>query len=196
MFCRFCGAHIADDSVFCAKCGKRLGVAEPNPRVANIVKTLRLKTPYPYFAMILIGFVAWALMPRHTHADYSHIKWSIEVGKKLDIPENNVYQQYMSLVLENTGSTAIRDVPVEIVAKIEPVKPAEVDVDFLARRLVIMLGGKPMPLVVILSDTIQAGAKRRYELGGSIQAEAPFRVTYEVRPEDSTTVLASTVVER
>ena len=84
----------------------------------------------------------------------------------------------------------------EIVAKIEPVKPAEVDVDFLARRLVIMLGGKPMPLVVILSDTILPGAKRRYELGGSIQAAAPFRVTYEVRPEDSTTVLANTVVER
>jgi hypothetical protein len=196
MFCRFCGAHIADDSVFCAKCGKRLGAAVPNPRLQKIVTTLRLKTPYPYFAVILIGFLVWALEPGKTHADYSHIKWSIEVGKKLDIPESNVYQQYMSLVLENTGTSPVSDVPVELQARIEPVKRAEVDVDFVARRLVVMMGGKPMPLVVILAGTTAPGAKRRFELGGNIQAEPPFKVTYEVRTEDSQSMLASTVVER
>src|SRR5437667_3552415 len=131
MSCRYCGAHIPDDSHFCSKCGKRLGAAT-HPRLQKIVATLRLKTPYPYFAIILVTFVAWALGPRQTHADYSHVKWSIEVNKKLDVPENNLYQQSLSLVLENTGATPVREVPVEIRARIEPPKPAEVDVDFAA----------------------------------------------------------------
>ena len=33
MFCRYCGSHIPDDSLFCAKCGRRLGPRE-NPRQA------------------------------------------------------------------------------------------------------------------------------------------------------------------
>ena len=195
MFCRYCGAHIADDSLFCAKCGKRLGAAV-HPRLEKLIAKLRLKTPYPYFVILFLAFVVWAIGPRRTHADYSHIKWSIEVDKKLDIPQNNIYHQNMSLVLENTGSSPVSEVPVELLARIEPMKPAEVDVDFVARRLVIMLGGKPMPLVVILSGTVAPGAKRRFHMGGSIQAEAPFKVTYEVRQEDSETVLTSYVVER
>ena len=195
MFCRYCGAHIPDDSAFCSKCGKRLG-AVTHPRFEKIVATLRLKTPYPYFAIVFLGFLAWAFAPRQTRADYSHIKWSIEVDKKLDIPENNLYQQSMSLVLENTGPTPVREVPVELRARIEPPEVGEVDVDFVARRLVIMYRGKPLPLVVILSGAVEPGSKRRYAMGGSIQAEAPFKVTYEVRPEDSQTVLANYVVER
>ena len=52
MFCRYCGSHIADDSLFCAKCGKRLGVRE-NPRVARIVAaicdSLEGEPPYTVF---------------------------------------------------------------------------------------------------------------------------------------------------
>ncbi|MBI4472813.1 MAG: zinc-ribbon domain-containing protein, partial [Acidobacteria bacterium] len=70
MFCRYCGSHIADDSLFCAKCGKRLG-KRANPRLEKIVQTLRLKTPYPYFAVLLLVFVGWTIAARKSHADYS-----------------------------------------------------------------------------------------------------------------------------
>src|SRR2546427_7616146 len=73
MFCRYCGSHIPDDSLFCAKCGKRLGPRE-NPRVTKIVQTLRLKTPYPYFALLFTLFIAWTIISRPTHADYSDRK--------------------------------------------------------------------------------------------------------------------------
>src|SRR5262245_483600 len=182
MFCRFCGAHIADDSLFCSKCGKRLGTAG-NPRIEKIVAKLRLKTPYPYFGILLLAFVIWAIGPRRTHADYTNLKWTIEVDKVLDVPKNHVYQQRMALVLENMGPSAVSNIPVDVVAHIEPAQPAEVDVDYLARRFVIMLEGKPIPLGLILSETVPSGAKRRYAIDGNIQAEPPFKVTYEVRQE-------------
>src|SRR5262245_62203512 len=101
MFCRYCGTHIADDSLFCAKCGKRLGARE-HPRLEKIVRTLRLKTPYPYFAVLLILFIGWALGPRQTHADFSHLKWKIELDRQLNVPEDNLFQQSLSLVVENS----------------------------------------------------------------------------------------------
>ena len=195
MFCRYCGFHIPDDSVFCPKCGKRLG-PRSHPRLEKIVATLRLKTPYPYFAILLVVFVAWVIAARQSHADYSHMKWSIEAGKNLDIPESNTYLQNLSLILENTGSTPVAEVPVEVRARIEPAQPAEVDVDLMGRRLVIMSGGKPIPLVPILSDTVAPGAKRRYDMGVGIQAQPTFKVTVEVRTDDSRTLLASYVVQR
>jgi hypothetical protein len=47
----------------------------------------------------------------------------------------------------------------------------------------------------VLGDPIQPGAKRRYLLEGRIEADPPFKVTYEVREEDQTPVLASIAVE-
>lgn len=36
MYCRFCGQEIADESVYCAKCGKHLGSgAAPKDTVQN-----------------------------------------------------------------------------------------------------------------------------------------------------------------
>ena len=195
MFCRYCGAHIADDSVFCAKCGKRLG-SDMNPRVEKIVRTLRLKTPYPYFILLFVAFIAWAIGPRQTHADYSNLKWSIELDKKLDVPQNKLYHQNFWLVLENTGSSTVSEIPVDVAANIEPQQNAEVMMDFNQRRLVIMHLGKPLPVLLILSDKLKPGAKRRYAMDGSVQAETPFKVTYEIREQDSSTVLASYVVER
>ncbi|PYS27031.1 MAG: hypothetical protein DMG11_17810 [Acidobacteria bacterium] len=60
MFCRYCGAYLPDDSIFCAKCGKRLGRRE-NPRLAKIAQTLHLKTPYPYFALLVFFFIVWTI---------------------------------------------------------------------------------------------------------------------------------------
>jgi len=195
MFCRYCGSHIPDDSLFCAKCGKRLGPRE-NPRLAKIVQRLRLKTPYPYFALLFTLFIAWTIISRPTHADYSHLKWSFEVDKKLDLPQESLFAQALSLVVENTGAVAVREIPIELSAKIEPPKRADVEADFLGRKLLILQQGHSLPLTVVLAGELLPGAKKRILLNGSIMAEPPFKVTYEVREEDRQPVLTSYVVER
>jgi hypothetical protein len=195
MFCKYCGSHIADDSIFCSKCGKKLGPRE-SPRLAKVVRTFRLKTPYPYFALLLVAFITWAAGPRQSRADYSNVKWSVEQDRKIDLRDDNLFQQSFSLVVENTGITAIQDVPVELSAKIEPQKNAEVVASFQARKLLIMQHGRPLPLVVVLADRIEPGAKKRYVLEGAIQAAPPFKLTYEVREEGQSAVLANYVVER
>jgi len=195
MFCRFCGAHISDDSLFCAKCGKRLGPRE-NPRVAKIVETLRLKTPYPYFILLLLLFVTWTIGSRATHADYSHLKWSFELDKKLDLPKSNTFEQALSLVVENAGPVGVQEIPIELRARIEPMKQADVEADFLGRKLLILQEGHTLPLVVVIAGQIPPGGKKRILLNGTITAEPPFKVTYEVREEDRQPVLANYVVER
>ncbi len=195
MFCRYCGSHIPDDSLFCAKCGKRLGPRE-NPRLTKIVQRLRLKTPYPYFALLFTLFIAWTIISRPTHADYSHLKWSFEVDKKLDLPQENLFAQALSLVVENNGAVAVREIPIELSARIEPPKRADVEADFLGRKLLILQQGHSLPLTVVLAGELLPGAKKRILLNGSIMAEPPFKVTYEVREEDRQPVLTSYVVER
>jgi hypothetical protein len=195
MFCRYCGSHIADDSVFCAKCGKRLGTRE-NPRVENVVRKLRLRTPYPYFAVLVALFILWIAWPKGSRADYSHLKWSFELDKKVDVPSEHTYQQALSLVVENTGPAPVSEVPIELRATISPPKRADVEADFLGRRLLILQQGHTLPLTVILAGTIPSGTKKRILLNGNISAEAPFKVTYELRDEDGRSILASYVVER
>ena len=195
MFCRFCGASIAEDSVFCAKCGKRLGTRK-NPRVDKVVQKLRLKTPYPYAAILIIAFIVWAAWPTGSRADYSHLKMSFELAKKLDTPAEHLYQQALSLVIENTGPAPIAEIPVELRATIEPVQKADVEADFLGRRILILQQGHPLPLIVAIGGTVASGAKKRLVFNGNIHAEAPFKVTYEVRDASGRTVLASYVVEQ
>jgi hypothetical protein len=195
MFCRYCGSHIADDSVFCAKCGKRLGTRE-NPRVENVVRKLRLRTPYPYFAVLVALFILWIAWPKGSRADYSHLKWSFELDKKVDVPSEHTYQQALSLVVENTGPAPVSEVPIELRATISPAKKADVEADFLGRRLLILQQGHTLPLTVILAGTIPSGTKKRILLNGNISAEAPFKVTYELRDEDGRSILASYFVER
>jgi len=195
MFCRFCGAHLLDDSVFCAKCGKKLG-RTPNPRLEKISRILRLRTPYPYAVFLFLAATIWVMKPHAAPVDYSGLKWTLQADRKVDNPEEKLFQQGFSLVMENTGSKAVREIPVELRAKIEPMQRAEISATFLGRRLLIMNAGKPLPLIVILSDEVQPGGKRSFLLEGSIQAEPPFKVTYEIREENSATVLASYVVAR
>ena len=195
MFCRYCGSHISDDSVFCAKCGKRLGRRE-NPRLTKIVETLHLKTPYPYFTVLVVLFVTWTIVSRPTHADYSHLKWSFELDKKLDLPTSDIFEQALSLVVENTGATAAQEIPIELSARIEPVKQADIEADFLGRKLLILQQGHTLPLVVVIAGQIPPGSKKRILLNGTIRAEPPFNVTYEVREEDRQPLLASYVVEK
>src|SRR4051812_40455880 len=98
MFCRYCGSHIAEDSLFCAKCGKRLGPRQ-NPQLEKFVQKFYLKTPYPYAAMLILLFLIWAAWPKASHADYSHLKWTFELDKKAASPADHLYQQALSLVL-------------------------------------------------------------------------------------------------
>ena len=195
MFCRYCGAAIAADSVFCPKCGKRL-THSSNPRLDNLVRKLQLKTPYPYFALLLIVFVAWAAWPKPRPSAYTAVKWSIEQDKALDLAQENRYEQSLSLVLENKGNVPVKEIPVDIVAHIEPQKKAEVVIGFLGRRLDIMQAGQSLPLTIVLSDPIDPGAKRRYFLEGAITAKPPFKLTYDVREEASPNVLASYTVQK
>lgn len=193
MFCRFCGAHLLDDSVFCSKCGKNLG--RGNPRLEKVSKLLRLRTPYPYAVLLLVLVLAWALSPHSAPFDYSTLKWTLESNRHLDLPNENLFQQGFSLIVENTGNKAVRDVPVELSAKIEPAKPADIRASYLGNPISLMEHGKPLPLGLILSDEIAPGGKHNFLIDGSIEAQPPFRVTYEVRDENSETVLANFVVE-
>jgi hypothetical protein len=195
MFCRYCGAYIAEDSLFCAKCGKKLGKRE-NPRLAKIVQTLRLKTPYPYFALLIVLFITWAAWPKGTRADYSRLKWSFELDKKAEDPAEHSFLQALSLVVENTGPSPVAEIPIELRAKIEPAQRADVEAGFLGRRLLIMQKGYTLPLTVILAGTVPSGAKKRYPMNGTITAEPPFKVTYEVRDEDGAAVLATYIAEQ
>jgi hypothetical protein len=195
MFCRFCGSHIAADSLFCAKCGKRLGPRE-NPRLDNIVRTFRLKTPYPYAILLISLFITWTVWPTGSRADYSHLKWSFELDKKNEVPGEHLYQQALSLVVENVGAEPVAEIPIELRAKIEPAKRADVEADFLGRRLLILQQGHTLPVTVIVGGTIPSSSKRRVLLNGNITAEAPFKVTYEVRDDSGKTVLATYVVEQ
>jgi len=195
MFCRYCGAHILEDSLFCAKCGKRLG-RSAHPRLEKFVTKYRLNTPYPYFALLLLVAIVWAAIPHKTTFDYSKIKWSIEMDRKLDVSEDNLYRESLSLVVENTGTTPIRGIPIEVHARIEPSKTADVLAAFPGDREMVIAGGKPRPIAVVLSDTIAAGAKRRYALDENVQAQPPFKVTMDVLQVDAKTLLASYVLER
>ena len=194
MFCRYCGAHLLDDSVFCSKCGKNLG--RGNPRLEKVSKILRLRTPYPYAIFLVLVVAVWALTPHAAPFDYTNLKWTLESNRKLDLPDENLFQQGFSLILENAGSKAVRDIPVELSARIEPEQSAEIAATFLGTHLPIMERGKSLPLTVVLSDEIQPGGKRNFLIDGSIEAQPPFKVTYEIRAENSETVLTNFIVER
>jgi hypothetical protein len=145
--------------------------------------------------LLLTLFIGWTIGSRPTHADYSHLKWSFELEKKLDLPQENTFEQALSLVVENTGA-AVREIPIELSARIEPPKRADVEADFLGRKLLILQQGHTLPLVVIVAGELPAGGKKRILLNGTITAEPPFKVTYEVREEDRQPLLTSYVVER
>ena len=195
MFCRFCGAHLLPDSLFCAKCGKRTGQSE-NPQWERVSKTLRLRTPYPYAILLILLVTIWALSPHAAPVDYSNLKWTLSQNRKLDLPVENLFQQSLSLVLENSGSKAVKDIPVDFNARIEPSQPAEIAATYLGNRLTLMERGKEVPLGLILSDEVRPGSKRTFLLEGSIQAQPPFKVIYEVREEGTEKILADFVVER
>jgi hypothetical protein len=196
IFCRYCGAAIADDSLFCAKCGRKLA-RRVNPRLEKIVSVLRLRTPYPYAAFLIVAAALWLFWPDGQPAvNYTGLKWTLKSNRKLDLPDEKLYQEGFSLILENEGSAMVRDIPVDFSAKIEPEQHADIEARFLGHRHLVMQRGKPFPLTVILADEVAPGKKHTFGIEGSIHAEVPFKVTYEIRERDSRNLLASYVVER
>ena len=187
MFCRHCGADVADDSRFCSKCGKSL---DPPP-VVGLLASLRLNTPYPYAALLFFGFALWALDPLAPSTDYSQIRLELELRGESGYPDENIYRHHLSLIVENIGSEPVSEIPVEIRARVEPDQPAEIVSDFLGRQLVILENGESLPLIVILSDEVASGEKRRYSIDGIVRTMPPAGVTYEVLIEDTGQVLAS-----
>ncbi len=190
MFCRHCGADVLDDSRFCSSCGKSL---DPAPVVErpSLAAKLRLNTPYPYAALLFFGFALWVIGPPETQTDYSQIRLELELRGESGYPDENIYRHHLSLIVENVGTEPVSEIPVEIRARVEPDQPAEVVSDFLGRQLVILQNGESLPLIVILSDEVASGEKRRYAIDGIVTTVPPAGVTYEVVVEDTGQVLAA-----
>ena len=190
MFCRHCGANVPDDSRFCSKCGKSL---DPPPVVGrpNLSARFRLNTPYPYAALLFFGFVLWTIGPPETPTDYSQIRLELELRGESGYPDENIYRHHMSLIVENIGNEPVSEIQVEIRARVEPDQPAEIVSDFLGHQLAILQNGESLPLIVILSDEVAGGEKRRYAIDGIVRTMPPAGVTYEVLVENTGQVLAA-----
>ena len=118
------------------------------------------------------------------------------MDRKLDVAADNLYRESLSLIVENTGTTPVRYIPVEVHARMDPPKTADVLAAFAGDRELVIDGGKPRAITVVLTDSIGAGTKRRYALDENVQAAPPFKVTIDVLQNDAKTVLASYVLER
>ena len=190
MFCRYCGASIQADSEYCSKCGKRL-ISAPSPRVQALVRLLRLESPYPYAGVLFILFALWIVQPRQSNVDYTQIHIELELEGESGRPEENIFRHHLSLIVENVSAEPLREIPVEFRVRIEPERTGEVVSDFLGRRLVIHRDGESLPLLVVLTDLIEAQEKRRYTIDGIVTMTPPAEVTYEVLAEGTGEVLAS-----
>ena len=190
MFCRYCGASIQADSEYCSKCGKRL-LTSPSPRVQALVRTLRLESPYPYAGVLFIFFLIWVVQPRQSNVDYSQVHLELELQGESGRPDENIFRHHLSLIVENVSAGPLREIPVEFRVRIEPERTGEVVSDFLGRRLVIHRDGESLPLLVVLTDLVEAQEKRRYPIDGIVTMTPPADVIYEVLAEGSDEVLAS-----
>ena len=189
MFCRFCGTSTLPDSRFCSKCGKRLVAGRS--RAGLIVRKSPLKTPYPYAAILFLSFLLWAAQPDRPAFDYTDVSLELELVGKSELRTSNLYRHHFSLIVENVGSAPLNDIPVEIRAYVEPDQMAQVESDFLGRRILIMRDGIQVPLIIILQDDVGVSDKRRYSIDGIVTSVPPFRITYEILTEDSNLVLSS-----
>ena len=190
MFCRFCGAQLLANSLFCAHCGKRLSAA-PVAAENRLVRKLRLKTPYPWAALLLVLFFGWALLPDSVATDFSTITLELELQAESSTPEEAIFRHYLSLVVENVGETPIRDIPVELHATVIPEQPVEVVSEFRGGRFIVLSDADARPITLILSDEIAAHEKRRFPIDSIVTTQPPAEVTYTLVLEGSSEVLAS-----
>jgi len=187
MFCRHCGSAILPDSQFCSKCGRRL--APGVHRFDGLIRTLRLKTPYPYAILVFLGFLLWTMAPDGPEFDYTTVRFEFELAGESSAPEQDLYRHHFSLIVENVGGGPVPEVPVELVARLEPSGVGEVEADFLGRRLVLLRGPLDFPLIVVLGDPLDVAEKRRYNIDGWVTAPPPFEIAYEIREPGTGNVL-------
>ena len=190
MFCRFCGAQLLINSVFCARCGKQL-TAAPVAAESRLASKLRLKTPYPWAALLLVLFFGWALRPDSVAPDFSTIVFELELQAESSAPEEDIFRHYLSLVVENVSGTPIRDIPVELHATVIPEQAVEVVSEFRGGRFVVLHDADARPITLILSDEIAANEKRRFPIDSIVTTRPPAEVTYTLVAEGSSEVLAS-----
>jgi hypothetical protein len=118
------------------------------------------------------------------------------MDRQFDVPDENLFRDSLSLVVENTGTKSIKGIPIQLQARIEPAKVADVKAAFPGDQELLIKAGKPQPVDIVLNDAIPAGSKRRYVLDGSVQAIPPFKVTFLILKDDSKTILTNYVLQR
>jgi hypothetical protein len=180
MVCRFCGARIPEDSRFCSRCGKGVSAGE-GPVASGLVGRLRLKTPYPWAGALFVVFLAWTAWPGESGVDLSTLSLELELEGESGSPEENLFRHYLSLVVENRGTSPVAEIPVELVAAIEPGQPVDLVSEFRGERFVVLRDGEARPLTLILSDEIPASGKRRFPIDSVVTTQAPAEVTYTIR---------------
>jgi len=190
MFCRFCGARILEDSLFCSKCGKRLAGDRRSGSDTGGWR-VRLKSPYPWAVLLFLAFVVWTVRPDSPGVDPSALALELELEGESSVADANVFRHYLSLVVENRGSGPVGEIPVEFQASIVPDQDAEVVSEFRGGRFVVLRNGQSLPLILILDDEIAPSEKRRFPIDSIVTTAPPAEVTYTVRSEASGEVLAS-----
>lgn len=188
MFCRYCGARIEADSIFCSRCGKN--VAEVAPGAAP-PGWHRLKTPWPWAGLVFLAFLTWALVGGGEAPDLSHLAMELELVDHSEVPDQGLFRHHLSLVVENQGDEPVAEIPVDLLATLTPDQDVEVVAEFRGNRFVILSGGEARPLVLVLADELAGSEKRRFPIDTLVETTPPAEVTYTVASDPPERVLAT-----
>lgn len=188
MYCRYCGARIEADSVFCSRCGKKVAAA-PAPETPS--RWRRLRTPWPWAALVFVAFVTWALFGGSAPPDFSHLAMEIELVDQLNLPDQGLFRHHLSLVVENQGEEPVAEIPVDLTAALSPEQDVEVVAEFRGNRFRILSGGESEPLVLVLADELAGSEKRRFPIDTLVETRPPAEVTYTVASDPPGEVLAT-----
>ena len=190
MRCKNCGTDIPNDSKYCLNCGKSIGTASIKTH-AKSKRQFQLSNPYLYAALPLVLFLIWAFMPREPSTDYSQLRLELELKGQSRYPNQQIFRHHLSLIVENIGDDPISEIPVQIRVHVDPPRSTQVVSDFLGRQLTIMKSGQSLPLIIILSDEVQSGQKRRYSIDGIVTTIHSGEGTYEILVESTGEILTA-----
>jgi hypothetical protein len=135
------------------------------------------------------------VLNRKPKFDYSHLDWTFEVSSRTGPDDQGAYRQKLWLIAENTGAQTIQDIPMELHIRTDPPADAPISAWFAGKDFALNQKGRLKPLPVILTDPIQAGAKRRFQFEGTVTAKPPFTVIYEFKDESGKKLLARYAAE-
>jgi zinc-ribbon domain len=187
MFCRYCGARVEADSLFCSKCGKKLAGAAPEAPG----RWQRFKTPWPWAGLVFLVFLTWVLFGGHRPPDLSQVAMDLELVNRSELPDQGLFRHHLSLVVENQGDAPVAEIPVDLAATVTPDQDAEVVAEFRGNSFVILSGGETRPLVLVLADELAVSEKRRFAIDTFVETDPPAEVTYTVVSDPPGEVLAT-----